>query len=124
VSTPSRAPRFVATAWGCVVLDSDDSLVVSPALEERVFRGVRSALLRIDRRLRPEIIQPHTSLVADLGLDSIKFVGLGIALEEALDIPEFPMQDWSDQESSRSGGFTVASLVAVCLKCVRAEKGL
>lgn len=106
------------------MLDSEDPGLASRSLERRILGGVRHALLRVDRRLRPEDIQLDTSLIDDLGLDSIKLVGLSIALEESFDISEFPMQDWSDEEAQRIGGrFTVASLVTACLRCVRARGG-
>jgi acyl carrier protein len=106
------------------MLDSDDPGLASRSLERHVLGGVRYALLRVDRRLRPEDVQLDTSLIDDLGLDSIKLVGLSVALEDAFDISDFPMQDWSDEEAQRTGGrFTVASLVTACLRCVQARGG-
>jgi acyl carrier protein len=106
------------------MLESSRDHAATASLEARVLGGVRAAILRVDRRVRPEAIRAEASLVDDLGLDSIKFVGLGIALEEALGIEEFPMQDWSDREAAREfGRFTVASLVAVCMECLGEAPG-
>lgn len=64
-------------------------------------------------------ICPTTSLVDDLGLDSLRFVDLALAIERQLGIEDFPMQDWYDEECRRGQeGFTVGSLVLTCQRCI------
>jgi len=59
-------------------------------------------------------LRPEASLLA-LGMDSITAVDLTVALEQALGIAAFPIQDWADAESARSEPrFTIASLIATC----------
>lgn len=58
-----------------------------------------------------------TSLIDDIGLTSLRFVDLTVELEDALGIPEFPMQVWIDDEMRLAPGtrrFTVGSLVSRC----------
>lgn len=56
-------------------------------------------------------IKPDTSLVEDLGLDSLAFVDLTLRLEERLEIPELPLQDWIDAEAMQRGRkYTLSSL--------------
>lgn len=59
-------------------------------------------------------ITPASSLLDDVGLDSLKLVDLTVALEEALGVDEFPMQDWVDSQQGDSSKLTVASLVYAC----------
>jgi acyl carrier protein len=59
-------------------------------------------------------LRPENSLV-ELGLDSLKAVGLAVALEKALGIPEFPIQEWADAEAEHPAPrYTIASLSATC----------
>jgi hypothetical protein len=89
-------------------------------LDDMVLERVRSALLLIDRRLSREDLALHTSLVDDLAVDSLKLVDLAFVLEESLELDEFPLQDWADEEKRRVGKrFTLASLAAFCLLCVQ-----
>lgn len=61
------------------------------------------------------VIGLDTSLIDDLGFESLTFVDLTLSLEAALQLPEFPMQRWADQELPLTGRrFMVASLVDAC----------
>ena len=63
-----------------------------------------------------------TLMIEDLGLDSLCFVDLTLALEERLGLDEFPMQQWADQEGRKKGPkFTVNALARRCAELV-AEK--
>src|SRR5689334_7889645 len=56
-------------------------------------------------------IEPNTSLVEDLGLDSLAFVDLTLRLEARLEIAELPLQDWIDAEGMRRDRkYTLSSL--------------
>jgi acyl carrier protein len=86
--------------------------------------GVRAALIKVDRRFAEVQLRPEASLVDDLGLDSIRFVDLAVALEDVFLIPEFPMQDWYDSESSRAAdSFTLGSLAILCAALAREQSG-
>jgi acyl carrier protein len=66
-------------------------------------------------------LRPETSLL-ELGLDSLTAVDLTVALEEALGITEFPIQDWADSEASREEPrFTLGALVATCEELIEAQ---
>jgi len=95
-------------------------------LQNTVFEKVRKALERVDARVVAAQVNLDTSVVHDLGLDSLRFVDLTIALEEALNIGEFPIQEWHDAESTLASEprFTMGSLVALCIRCIdeRSEK--
>jgi acyl carrier protein len=84
------------------------------------FEAIRRAICLVDRRLSREAIDLQTSVIDDLGMNSLRFVDLTLAIEEALGIPEFPMQEWYDEQASSAAGrrFTVDSLVTVGLRCV------
>ena len=57
----------------------------------------------------------QTSLVDDLAFDSLDFVDLTVALEQALEIDGLPMQDWADREMATDPPrFTLGNLVAMC----------
>ena len=80
---------------------------------------LKMALIRVNRTFADKEILPATSIVDDLGIDSLRFVDLTIAIEDEFCIQQFPMQDWYDAEmllSSRR--FTVQSLLDVCASCV------
>jgi acyl carrier protein len=62
------------------------------------------------------------SLIDDLGLDSMKFVDLTVGLEEALGIPEFPMQDWIDGLVADGARIDVAALTEACVAVVFAQR--
>jgi acyl carrier protein len=65
-------------------------------------------------------IGPDTSLIDDVGLDSLKFVDLTMAIEELLEMGVFPMQEWVDAEQDRMAPhrFTIRSLSAACLRAL------
>ena len=55
----------------------------------------------------------------ELGLDSLTLVDLAGALEDALGIHEFPLQEWADAEACRrDNAFTIGSLVETCSRLV------
>jgi acyl carrier protein len=61
--------------------------------------------------LPPMQIVPAMSLIEDLGLDSLMFIDLSIALERAFGV-ELSVQDWADAEAVRqSERYTVLSLL-------------
>lgn len=93
---------------------------------DRVLETVRRHVHTIVRDAGFELsdVKPSSSLIADLGLDSLKFVDLTVALEEAFGLREFPMQEWVDREAEKdTAAFTVASLVSACCEQLRAEAG-
>lgn len=107
--------------------DRAGALAYSPhtaAPDEVALDAIRTALRRVDRRLIPERVTLDASLTDDLGLDSLRFVDLTVALEDALHIDAFPIQEWHDAEAAKEGErrFTVASLVASCVQCLE-ERG-
>lgn len=59
-------------------------------------------------------IDAQSLLIDDLGLDSMKFVDLTVALESILDVPEFPMQHWVDDQVGQGLPLTVQGLVTAC----------
>ena len=63
-------------------------------------------------------LDSETLLIEELGLDSLKFVDLTVALEDALGIEEFPMQEWVDEELAAGRSLSVGALVARCLGCL------
>jgi hypothetical protein len=55
-------------------------------------------------------------------MDSLRAVDLAVALEEALGLREFPIQEWADSEALQDGPrFTLGSLVAACAALLDAE---
>jgi acyl carrier protein len=57
------------------------------------------------------LVSPNMSLIEDLGLDSLMFIDLSLALERAFGI-ELAVQDWADAQAVRqSDRYTVLSLV-------------
>ncbi len=86
-----------------------------------VFEKVRGALTKIvaDSGLGRVDIEMESSLVADLGFTSLMFVDLTLALEEAFQLGEFPMQEWIDEQGfSGDVGFRVQSLVGRCRELI------
>ena len=82
--------------------------------------------LRVERILRKEILElcferriqfksaliEGTSLVDDVGLDSLSFVDFGLRIESALGVTDFPLQDWVYEEAQRAdAGYTFGSLL-------------
>jgi acyl carrier protein len=69
-------------------------------------------------------ILPDTSLVEDLGLDSIGFVDLTLRLETRLKIQELPLHDWIDAEGMRSGRKYTLSSLSKYTETVLADRGI
>ena len=86
--------------------------------QDRVLDIVCSELARIRAEQGLDIdqcIRPESSLVADVGLDSLSMVEALVAIEQALGIGERALAPWADEELEREGTrFTVASLVEAC----------
>lgn len=53
-------------------------------------------------------------LVEDLGIDSMTFSQLTVALEEALGVNDFPMQQWIDDCVDLGKPLSVGELVRTC----------
>jgi acyl carrier protein len=94
-----------------------------------VFEIVRAQLLRVCREHRRDFdaeIRLESSLVADLGLDSLSLVEAVVALEEALHIERLPLEALSD--GCEGACFTVGSLVDLCIAhatvCAAADGGV
>jgi acyl carrier protein len=87
---------------------------------DRVFEIVRAELLRVRRAQAPDFdadIRMESSLVVDLGLDSLSLVEAVVALEQALRIDHLSLAELNDRESERDGmRFTVESLVNLCME--------
>jgi acyl carrier protein len=90
------------------------------SMRDRVFEIVRAELLRVRRVQAPHFaadIRMESSLVADLGLDSLSLLEAVVALEQALRIDHLSLEALNDGESDRDGGrFTVESLVNLCIE--------
>lgn len=85
----------------------------------RVLSIVRAQLLALQiPGLRLDHLGDDALLIEDLGLDSLKFVDLTVALEDALGICEFPMQDWVDRQLEREAPLSLGALVIACLEQV------
>jgi acyl carrier protein len=65
-------------------------------------------------------VRLESSLIDDLGFDSLMFVDLTVLLENRLGIEEFPMRAWADAERAREneGRYTVRSLVRACAEAL------
>ena len=91
----------------------------------RIFDIVRRELLRVRREQAPDFdkeIRMESSLVADLGLDSLSLVEAVVALEQALRIPHLSLEALNDCASARdSGCLTVGSLVNLCIEYAAAD---
>jgi|SRR5882672_2870783 len=91
---------------------------------DRIFETVRAELLRVCRELQPGFgaeIRMESSLVADLGLDSLSVVEVVVALEQALRIEHLSLEALNERESGREGErFTVGALVDICMEQVAA----
>ncbi len=76
---------------------------------------LRALLAGIARGMGLAEITPETSIVEELGLDSLKLLELTLAIETNLALTDFPMQDWYDAEAAKDGArFTVESLAGAC----------
>ena len=86
--------------------------------QDRVLDIVCTELARIRAEQGLDIdqcIRLESSLVADVGLDSLSMVEALVAIEQTLGIGERTLAPWADGELEREGTrFTVASLVEVC----------
>jgi acyl carrier protein len=94
-----------------------------------VFEIVRAQLLHVCREQRRDFnaeIRLESSLVADLGLDSLSLVEAVVALEQALHIERLPLESLND--GCEGAYFTVGSLVDLCMKhtavCAVADEGV
>lgn len=89
---------------------------------EHVTRSVLGlvAALAAELGYRGPAISSGVSLLDDIGLTSIKFIDLTVDLEDLLQIEEFPMQRWIDEQAmlDEETRFTVGSLVEECLRVV------
>jgi acyl carrier protein len=89
---------------------------------EVTLDAIHEALFRINRKVRRADVHESSSLIDDLGLDSVRFVELAFALEDVFELDAFPMDDWAASEMARPGKrFTVASL-AVRLRALRQKQ--
>ena len=85
---------------------------------QRIFDIVRTELLRIRSAHAPHVhgdIRMDSSLITDLGLDSLSLVEAVVALEQALRIEPLPLAELSESEVD-GGRFTVESLVDLCMQ--------
>ncbi len=93
--------------------------------KDQVFEIVRAELLRVRRAQTPHFdadIRMESSLVADLGLDSLSLVEAVVALEQALRIDQLSLDALNDCESGRDGcRLTVESLVNLCMEQAPAQ---
>lgn len=64
--------------------------------------------------VRADRIRPDAHLIDDVGLDSFQFVDVTVALERALNVEHFPMQEWVDESKALRRPLTVQSLVYAC----------
>jgi acyl carrier protein len=81
-----------------------------------VFEVVRTQLLRVCREHRRNFnteIRLDSSLIADLGLDSLSLVEAVVALEHAFGIERLPLEALSAGRDEAY--FTVGSLVDLCM---------
>lgn len=86
--------------------------------------AIEHALGRIGRPWPNGRLDERLSIVDDLGVDSLRFIDLAVALEESLNISEFPMQAWYDGEVGKDAPrFTVESLLQVCELCLSEDRG-
>lgn len=84
---------------------------------------VREQLLQLELAgLHAHVIDEQSLLIEDVGLDSLRFVDLTVGLEDALQIPEFPMQDWVDAQVEAGRPLTVGALVLECERLVAASR--
>jgi acyl carrier protein len=87
------------------------------ATRHTVFEVVRAQLLRVCREHRRNFdaeIRLDSSLITDLGLDSLSLVEAVVALEQAFGIERLPLEALN--EVSGDTYFTVGSLVDLCMR--------
>lgn len=86
------------------------------------LESLRAALVRVNPRVREYEVTPGTSIVDDLGFDSLHLLDLVLALEATWGIDEFPIQVWYDRESVATGArFTAETLIALGLSLVQRD---
>src|SRR5262252_4865490 len=86
------------------------------SMHERIFETVRTELLRVCRVHQPGFaaeIGLGSSLVTDLGLDSLSLVEAVVAIEEALRIEPLPLDTLHECETGCER-LTVGALVKLC----------
>jgi len=84
-----------------------------------IFERISKILIRLNRGDSLGDIRNSTSIVEDLGFDSLRLIDLTLAIEGEFGIRTFPIQAWYDTEALVSGKrFTVGSLVNACGKCL------
>ncbi len=82
-------------------------------LFEKVKSVVERAIAEEGRQIPS--IEYQSSLINDLGVTSLMFVDLTLALEEIFYLSEFPMQTWIDEQTLLGEkGFRIAALVEKC----------
>ena len=88
---------------------------------ESFVEVVVRSLKKANGRIATWSIDESTSIVDDLGFDSLKMIDLVFALEEEIGVSEFPLQLWCDREAAKMNAarFTVGSLVSQVMRCVR-----
>jgi acyl carrier protein len=92
---------------------------MTPWTEARVLEAVRDAITPLLERSTPAHVTMDASLVDDLGLDSLKFIDLALALESRLGVP-MRMEEWIGREElAQDKRFTVGSAVRFCLEKLR-----
>lgn len=103
----------LANSNGVVCAFSRRDTTVIDMGQDEVYSTVRSVLAGLTKA---EVeIGPQTNVLTELGLTSLTLVDLTLALEDALRLEEFPLQDWIDRENERGEeGFRVASIVETC----------
>ena len=89
---------------------------------ERIFETVRAELLRVARQRQPQFaaeIGLGSSLIVDLGLDSLSLVEAVVAIEEALRIEALPLDALHECKAGcEREAFTVGALVKLCMERV------
>lgn len=104
-----------------VVAKTNRGAVMSQSIaDERTLQAVVHehvvGVLRSIDGVRADRIWPEAHLIDDVGLDSFQFVDVTVALERALNLDHFPMQEWVDESKALGRSLTVQSLVGACEK--------
>jgi acyl carrier protein len=89
---------------------------------DSLVAAVSSVLIHICEDYARDVdVRLESSLVHDLGFDSLMFVDLTVMLEERLGIEEFPMRAWADAERARENGrgYTFQSLLCACAEALQ-----